>query len=151
MQWLAEAGYEHYEISNFAKPGFRSVHNSSYWQQQKYLGFGPSAHSFDGNARWWNIANNHAYIQSINNGTGAIEREELSQVQKLNEYIMTSLRTMEGLDLSVMNEARGLELRAASKKYIETGLIKLEGNFAKLTNEGKLLADGIAADLFFTK
>ena len=77
--------------------------------------------------------------------------EVLTPVQKLNEYIMTSLRTMEGLDLSVLNAASGLELRAASKKYIENGLIKMEDNFIKLTNEGKLLADGIAADLFFTQ
>jgi len=151
MQWLAGADYEHYEISNFARPGFRSRHNSSYWQQKKYLGYGPSAHSFDGNARWWNIANNNTYIQSINNGRSAFEKEVLTPVQKLNEYIMTSLRTMEGLDLSVLNAASSLELRAASKKYIENGLIKMEDNFIKLTNEGKLLADGIAADLFFTQ
>jgi len=151
MKWLADAGYEHYEISNFAMPGFRSRHNSSYWQQKKYLGFGPSAHSFDGNARWWNIANNNTYIQSINNGISAFEKEVLTPVQKMNEYIMTSLRTMEGLDLAALNATSSLELRAASKKYIESGLIKMEGNFVKLTNEGKLLADGIAANLFFTQ
>jgi oxygen-independent coproporphyrinogen III oxidase len=151
MQWLADAGYEHYEISNFAKPGFRSRHNSSYWQQKKYLGFGPSAHSFDGNARWWNMANNNTYIQSINNGSSAFEKEVLTQVQKLNEYIMTSLRTIEGLDLSIMDEPRSAEVRAASKKYIENGLVIMESGFLKLTNDGKLLADGIAADLFFTQ
>ena len=151
MQWLTEAGYEHYEISNFAKPGFRSRHNSSYWQGKKYMGIGPSAHSFDGNSRWWNIANNNQYIESINKGITPYEKEELTSVQKLNEYIMTSLRTMEGLDLSKLNEAVELELRAASKKYIENELIKMENNFLRLTNEGKLLADGIAADLFFTQ
>ena len=151
MQWLADAGYEHYEISNFAKPGFRSRHNSSYWQRKKYLGFGPSAHSFDGNARWWNIANNNKYIQSITAGASVSEKEVLTPVQKLNEYIMTSLRTIEGLDLSILDEARSRELRAASKKYIDNGLIKTESNFLRLTNEGKLLADGIAADLFFTQ
>ena len=148
MQWLGEAGYEHYEISNFAKPGFRSRHNSSYWQGKKYIGFGPSAHSFDGNTRWWNIANNNIYIDSINKGIIPFEKEELTTTQKLNEYIMISLRTAEGLNLSKIDKAAGLELRAASKKYIETGLIKMENNFLKLTNEGKLLADGIAADLF---
>jgi oxygen-independent coproporphyrinogen III oxidase len=148
MQWLGEAGYEHYEISNFAKPGFRSLHNSSYWQGKKYIGFGPSAHSFDGNARWWNIANNNSYIDSINKGIIPFEKEELTTTQKLNEYIMISLRTAEGLNLSKIDKAASLELRAASKKYIETGLIKMEKDFLKLTNEGKLLADGIAADLF---
>ena len=151
MQWMAGAGYEHYEISNFARPGFRSRHNSSYWQQKKYLGFGPSAHSFDGNARWWNIANNSTYIQSINNGSTAFEKEVLTRVQKLNEYIMTSLRTIEGLDLSIMDEASSAEVRAASKKYIENGLVIMESGFLKLTNDGKLFADGIAADLFFTQ
>ncbi len=150
MQWLGEAGYEHYEISNFAKPGFRSRHNSSYWQGKKYLGLGPSAHSFDGNARWWNIANNNTYIDSINKGIIPFEKEELTATQKLNETIMISLRTVEGLDLSKVSEATSLELQAMSRKYIESGLVKLENNFLRLTREGKLLADGIAAGLFFT-
>ena len=90
-----------------------------------------------------------SYIESINKGIVPFEKEELTAIQKLNEYIMTSLRTMEGLDLSKLSEAMSCELRAASRKYIENGLMKLENNFLKLTNEGKLLADGIAADLFF--
>jgi oxygen-independent coproporphyrinogen III oxidase len=148
MQWLGEAGYEHYEISNFAKPGFRSRHNSSYWQGKKYIGFGPSAHSFDGNARWWNIANNNSYIDSINKGIIPFEKEELTTTQKLNEYIMISLRTAEGLNLSKVDIVASLELQAASKKYIATGFMKMENDFLKLTNEGKLLADGIASALF---
>jgi len=148
MQWLAEAGYEHYEISNFAKPGFRSRHNSSYWQGKKYIGFGPSAHSFDGTSRWWNIAKNNSYIDSVKKGIIPFEKEELTATQKLNEYIMISLRTKEGLNLSRVDKVARLELQAASKKYIETGLIKMEGDFLKLTDEGKLLADGIAAGLF---
>ncbi|MGZ8523199.1 MAG: radical SAM family heme chaperone HemW [Chitinophagaceae bacterium] len=150
MQWLEDAGYEHYEISNFAKPGFRSRHNSSYWQGEKYMGFGPSAHSFDGNARWWNIANNTIYIDSINKGIIPFEKEHLTNTQKLNEFIMISLRTAEGLDLSKINETESNELLATSRKYIENGLMKLEESFLRLTREGKLLADGIAADLFFT-
>ncbi|MGZ8539070.1 MAG: radical SAM family heme chaperone HemW [Chitinophagaceae bacterium] len=150
MQWLEDAGYEHYEISNFAKPGFRSRHNSSYWQGEKYMGFGPSAHSFDGNARWWNIANNTIYIDSINKGIIPFEKEHLTTTQKLNEFIMISLRTAEGLDLSKINETESNELLATSRKYIEKGLMKLEESFLRLTREGKLLADGIAADLFFT-
>ncbi len=150
MQWLEDAGYEHYEISNFAKPGFRSRHNSSYWQGKKYLGFGPSAHSFDGNARWWNIANNNIYIDSIKKGIIPFEKEQLTPTQKLNEFIMISLRTSEGLDLSRINETKSKDLQAASRKYIENGLVKLENNNLRLTQEGKLLADGIASDLFFT-
>ena len=148
MQWMEEAGYEHYEISNFAKPGFRSRHNSSYWQGKKYLGLGPSAHSFDGDSRWWNIANNTVYINSISKGIVPFEKEELTTTQKLNEYIMISLRTIEGLDLSKLSEAERHELRATSRKYIQRGQLKLENNFLRLTREGKLLADGIAADLF---
>ena len=148
MQWLEEAGYEQYEISNFAKPGFRSRHNSSYWSGKNYLGFGPSAHSFDGNARWWNISNNNTYINSISNGTLPFEKEELTATQKLNEYIMISLRTVEGLNLSKLSNTECDELRTKSWKYMERGHLKLENNFLRLTREGKLLADGIAADLF---
>jgi len=148
MEWMGKANYEHYEISNFAKHGFRSRHNSSYWQGKKYLGFGPSAHSFDGNARWWNIANNKSYIEAINRGVIPFEKEELTNTQKLNEYIMISLRTIEGLDLSRVGKEISVTLKATSKKYIENGLLKMENNILRLTNEGRLLADGIAADLF---
>lgn len=149
MDWMAAAGFEHYEISNFAKPGFRSRHNSSYWQGKKYLGLGPSAHSFDGSARWWNIANNNKYIESVSRGELHIEKEILSPVQQLNEYIMISLRTMEGLDLSKLNETEREGLLTGAKKYMERGSIALDNGFLKLTKSGKLLADGIASDLFF--
>ena len=148
MQWLEEAGYEQYEISNFSKPGFRSRHNSSYWQGKKYLGVGPSAHSFDGISRQWNISNNQQYIESLNKGFIPFEKEELTPVQKLNEYIMTSLRTRDGLDLKTMSEAASIKIRAASKKYIDRELMKLNNQHLQLTREGRLFADGIAADLF---
>ena len=148
MQWLEDAGYEHYEISNFAKPGFRSRHNSSYWQGKKYLGLGPSAHSFNGESRQWNISNNNIYIESLEKNEIPFEREILTLSQKANEYIMTSLRTAEGLDLENVSEALSYELRAASKKFIESGKLTLEENRLLLTREGKLFADGIAADLF---
>lgn len=153
MQWLKDAGYEHYEISNFAKPGLRSRHNSSYWQGKTYFGFGPSAHSFDGKTRWWNIANNNNYIQAIQNNILPVEKEVLTTSQKLNEYIMISLRTMEGLDLEKAQEIDpSLNTRdhlvEGSKKYIERGLLEIKGNIIRLTMEGKLVADGIAADLF---
>ena len=148
MGWLENAGYEHYEISNFAKPGFRSRHNSSYWQGKKYLGLGPSAHSFNGESRQWNISNNNNYIESLEKNTNAFEKEILTESQKVNEYIMTSLRTMEGLNLDKVGEAASNELRASSKKFIESGKLTLKENKLILTREGKLFADGIAADLF---
>lgn len=148
MQWLEETGYEHYEISNFAKPGFRSRHNSSYWQGKNYLGIGPSAHSLNGSSRQWNISNNNQYIESIRNGIIPFEKEVLTPTQQLNEYIMTSLRTIEGLDLDKVGEVAGSKLKTAGKRYIESGLMKVEDQFLQLTKEGKLLADGIAAALF---
>lgn len=150
MQWLEEAGYEHYEISNFSKPGFRSRHNSSYWQGKKYLGIGPSAHSYNGISRQWNISNNRQYITSVSNGKIPFEMETLTPVQKLNEYIMTSLRTSEGLYLGRFDQERRKRLIELSEKYTSHRLLKLEDDFLMLTKEGKLLADGIAADLFFT-
>ncbi|HWH62985.1 MAG TPA: coproporphyrinogen-III oxidase family protein, partial [Ginsengibacter sp.] len=152
MQWMKQAGYEHYEISNFAKPGYRSKHNSGYWQGKKYIGIGPSAHSYDGECRRWNIANNALYIQSIKNNIIPFEEEKLTNVDRLNEYIMTSLRTVEGLDLDVIekkistNERNRIE--AAAKKYILNERIFLVNEKLVLSDEGKLFADGIAADLF---
>ncbi|HEY6504839.1 MAG TPA: radical SAM family heme chaperone HemW [Chitinophagaceae bacterium] len=156
MQWMEEAGYEHYEISNYSKPGFRSRHNSSYWstgadgQGKKYLGIGPSAHSFDGNSRQWNIANNAVYIESINKGVVPFEKEILTPVQKLNEYIMTSLRTSEGLNIDEVDQELRSRLIDKTRKYTEGNLMQQMGNVFVLTKEGKLLADGIAAGLFFT-
>ena len=152
MQWLEDAGYEHYEISNFAKPGWRSRHNSSYWQGKNYIGLGPSAHSFNGTERRWNISNNTIYIASLNKGIIPYEKEELTATQKLNEYIMTSLRTIEGINLKVINcepQDTSNVLLNKSKKFIDTGLMKFEKKSLTLTKEGKLLADGITADLFF--
>jgi len=149
MQWMEEEGYEHYEISNFAKPGRRSRHNSSYWEGKKYLGIGPSAHSFNGSSRQWNIANNNIYIDSIKKEVIPYEQEILSRTQQINEYIMTSLRTIEGLDLNRIDDAKRHGLWLASQKFIERGFIVEEKDHLKLTKEGKLLADGIAAELFF--
>ncbi|MCG2614144.1 radical SAM family heme chaperone HemW [Terrimonas sp. NA20] len=160
MTWLADAGFEHYEISNFAKPGFRSRHNSSYWKGKPYFGFGPSAHSFDGESRWWNIANNTTYIRSIEQGAIPYEKEVLTPVQQVNEMIMISLRTLEGLDTSrLIQQIKGIAqdeilrmkqtILEESARYISNGLMVREGDWLRLTYEGKLLADGIAADLFF--
>ena len=153
MDWLKTAGFEHYEISNFAKPGFRSRHNSSYWGRKKYLGLGPSAHSYNQRSRQWNVANNALYVQSLIQDKIPFEEESLTPVQHLNEYIMTSLRTMEGLDLDLIENSFGKNtgtlLREAAGKFIKTGRLSFNKRFFQLTKEGKLFADGIAADLFF--
>ncbi len=153
MNWMGQAGYEHYEISNYAKPGMRSRHNSSYWLGATYFGFGPSAHSFDGGNRRWNIANNAMYIQSLKNGIIPFEEEILTPVQHLNEYIMTALRTMEGLDLELIDarsgEQHSKQLLKASEKWEAGGKLNTGNGRIILTNAGKLFADGIAADLFF--
>jgi len=152
MQWMKNAGYEHYEISNFAKQGYRSRHNSSYWQGKKYIGIGPSAHSYDGKVRKWNVANNALYIQSIKNNIIPLEEEKLTDAERLNEYIMTSLRTMEGLDLKIIEENFSLQERKRIEneiaKYINQKKIILNKEKIILTDEGKLFADGIASDLF---
>jgi oxygen-independent coproporphyrinogen III oxidase len=152
MQWLREYGYEHYEVSNFAKPGFRSRHNSSYWQGKKYLGIGPSAHSYDGVIRKWNVANNKKYITAIEKGIVESETEALNETQKLNEYIMISLRTKEGLDLEKVKTEWGSERAKKIEDELfngkKHGLITIQQNKVQLTDEGMLRADGIAADLF---
>ncbi|MCP9751731.1 radical SAM family heme chaperone HemW [Ferruginibacter sp. HRS2-29] len=150
---MQQAGYEQYEISNFAKPGFRSRHNSSYWQGKPYYGFGPAAHSFDGNnTRRWNVANNALYIQSLSKDILPFEAETLTDTQRLNEYIMTSLRTSEGLDLKRVREEFGEKhssrISVQSIDFIRQQHMILSNECLILTNEGKFLADGIASDLF---
>ena len=152
MEWMKAAGYEHYEISNFAKPGMHSKHNSSYWEGKLYYGFGPSAHSFNGKARRWNVANNSLYIGSLQKDIIPYEEELLSPVQHLNEYIMTALRTAAGIDLDKLAKDFGADsatqIKADARKFITTGKLSVEGTFLRLSDEGKLFADGIAADLF---
>jgi oxygen-independent coproporphyrinogen-3 oxidase len=152
MQWLRASGYEHYEVSNFAKPGYRSHHNSSYWKGDKYLGVGPSAHSFNGYTRQWNIANNQQYISSISAGILPIEMEVLTQTDKLNEYIMISLRTREGMDLDFIEKKWGADKVTVINKQLQTyfrnGLLSQNGSIVQLTDEGFLKADGIAGNLF---
>ena len=153
MNQMEQAGYEHYEISNFSKPGRRSKHNSSYWQGKKYYGFGPAAHSYDGIKRKWNVSNNALYIQSLKKNSIPSEEETLTSTQSINEYIMTSLRTIEGLDLEKINSLFGTnhvnQLLNASNIYIQSEKIIHQNNRLILTKQGKLFADGIAADLFF--
>jgi oxygen-independent coproporphyrinogen III oxidase len=138
MEWLKAAGYEH---------------NSSYWSGSSYYGFGPSAHSFDGKSRRWNIANNAVYLLKLQQNTIPFEEEVLTPTQRLNEYIMTSLRTAEGLDMRYVNKVFGEDktrlLQMGSNKWETAGKLKTVNEKLLLTNEGKLFADGIAADLFF--
>lgn len=152
MGSLQTAGYEQYEISNYALNGMYSRHNSAYWQGKSYLGLGPSAHSFNGNIRQWNISNNALYIQSLQNGTIPFELEQLTPIQKLNEWIMTSLRLSKGLPLSHKEGLTPLivdKIKTVSRKFIERKLLVEKADSLILTTEGKLFADGIAAELFF--
>jgi oxygen-independent coproporphyrinogen-3 oxidase len=156
-----ENGFEHYEISNFAKEGCRSQHNSIYWQDVKYLGLGPSAHSYDGNSRQWNVSNLTKYIQFVNADIDTdadtdmgcyYEKEILSKEDKYNEYVMTSLRTSWGCDIEKIERDYGKsythDFLKNIKKYLDSGIMLMKGNNFILTDEGMLFADGIAADLF---
>ena len=152
MKALCKAGYEHYEISNFAKPGFRSKHNSSYWQSKKYLGIGPSAHSYNGKVRAWNKSNNSIYINSLKQNIIPFEKEILAKSQKINEYVMTSLRTIEGLDLNFIENNFSTQERNRIENLLKEK-VKEESYFIKnnkiiLTDSGKLFADAIAVELF---
>ena len=154
MDILAKAGYEQYEISNFSRPGYISQHNSSYWRQSHYLGIGPGAHSFDGVSRQFNIRNNALYIRSLREGNSVFEREVLSQGNKINEYILTTLRTVWGCDLHFLKHSLNDDLILRRGEYvhqiIQQGLIYVEQETLRLTRKGKLLADKIAEDLMVT-
>ena len=150
---LTSAGFEHYEISNFAMPGARSKHNSNYWNQVPYLGLGPAAHSFNGDQRQWNIANNSLYFQSIKNKLVPFELENLSLDQKFNEYMMISLRKSEGFSTHYIKTHFGEKYEAyvmsTSPKYIALGQLKPTEKGYTLTKEAKFFADGIASDFFW--
>ena len=153
LDMMAAEEYEQYEISNFAKEGFRSCHNSSYWQGKAYYGFGPAAHSFNGHdRRRWNISNNSLYLQSVEKNIIPYEEEILTDVQRLNEYVMTSLRTAEGLNINNVRfnfgEANAKRIAGGAEKFIKRGKVLFTGSSLILTEEGKFFADGIAADLF---
>ncbi|MBK9014344.1 MAG: radical SAM family heme chaperone HemW [Saprospiraceae bacterium] len=149
MEKTAQAGYEHYEISNLALPGHYSRHNTSYWRGKKYLGIGPSAHSFNGVSRQWNVANNAAYIRSLQAGELSFEMEVLTPMQRYNEYVMTGLRTKWGCNLLKI-KVLGFEGHFAegAKSFLVDGSMEREGDVFRLTQAGRFLADGIAAELF---
>jgi putative oxygen-independent coproporphyrinogen III oxidase len=144
------AGYIQYEISNFGKPGYFSIHNSNYWKQVNYLGLGPSAHSFNGYSRQWNLRDLKGYIKNVNSGKEFFEREELDAKARFNEYIMTSLRTMWGMDLDYIEttfEKEGYDYVVnLSGKFKNYGLMKQENNSLILTNQGKMISDNIISE-----
>ncbi|MCZ2084939.1 MAG: radical SAM family heme chaperone HemW [Flavobacteriales bacterium] len=151
--FLKDNGFDHYEISNFGKPGFHSKHNSAYWKYQEYLGIGPSAHSYNGrNERSWNVANNQLYINSLNKNVLPKETEILSEKDQFNEMLMIGLRTIWGVDLSSLKEKFSTELLEYFQKEIKTkledGLLKVENNHLTIPEKHWFLADGIASDLF---
>ncbi len=152
MDMMQAAGYEQYEISNFCRPGFHSRHNTSYWQQVPYLGIGPSAHSYDGESRQFNVSNNSLYRKAIESNTVPFEREVLTRENRINEYLFTTLRTVWGCDLEKIKVNFEFDVFQENKTYLTTlqekSLISLENNRLILTRSGKLLADQIAADLF---
>jgi oxygen-independent coproporphyrinogen III oxidase len=145
------AGFVHYEISNFGKPGYFSIHNSNYWKQINYLGLGPSAHSFNGYSRQWNIRDVKKYVKAVNSGALLFEREELDKKTRFNEYIMTSLRTMWGIDLDYVERTFDKEgydyVVNLSGKLIDYGLMKQENKTLVLTNQGKMISDNIISEL----
>ena len=150
IQKAESAGFIHYEISNFGKPGYFSIHNSNYWKQVNYLGLGPSAHSFNGYSRQWNVRNLKGYIKAVNSGKQYFESEELDTRTRFNEYMMTSLRTMWGIDLEYvekMFEKEGYDyVMNLSGKFKNYGLMKQEKNSLILTNQGKLISDNIISE-----
>lgn len=152
MAAAAERGYEHYEISNFALPGRYARHNSSYWSGEPYLGVGPSAHSFDGRSRQWNVANNALYIKALAENRIPFEMEILTAAQRYNEYVMTSLRTMWGTDIEKIQQWGGqfaAYFERAAQPFLDQGTMERTGDKYRLTPAGKFLADGIAAELFW--
>lgn len=154
MAQLEEAGYQHYEISNFARPGFESKHNMSYWQGSHYLGLGPSAHSFNGVSRQWNVANNTIYIRGLAEGKLIFEREKLSTIDRFHDYLLTRIRTSVGIKhstiITVFGQQFSTHIRKVAKPFIKSGLlVELEDEDTLiLSNKGKLMADHITRDMF---
>ncbi|WP_279136642.1 radical SAM family heme chaperone HemW [Parabacteroides johnsonii] len=150
---LAEAGYLHYEISNFARPGYFSQHNSSYWTGKKYIGIGPSAHSYDGESRQWNISSLPHYLEGIRTGIPNIEIEKLDINTKYNDFIITGLRTMWGIRTANIREQFGEEKQAYLERqaatYLHQGLLIYENDTLTLSKEGIFISDGIMSDLLW--
>ncbi|WP_343909596.1 radical SAM family heme chaperone HemW [Aquimarina litoralis] len=149
---MEQAGFEYYEFSNFGKQGYFSKNNTAYWQGKHYLGIGPSAHSYNGNERSWNINNNTKYIKALQENELPKEVEKLTTTDKYNEYVMTGLRTIWGVSLKKVENTFGITykeyLLKQAKKHIEEHLLFLDDDTLSVTKKGKFLSDGIASDLF---
>lgn len=150
VETSSENGIEQYEISNFSKPGFESRHNSNYWKGVQYLGIGPSAHSFQGKSRQWNVANNARYMKNVEEGTAYFEIEVLSSADRFNELILTGLRTIYGVALSQLSEIQAVPIGFQSniEQFISKGWMEENDGRIFLTREGRLRADFIASELF---
>ena len=153
VETLENNGFVHYELSNFGKENYFSQNNSAYWLGKKYLGIGPSAHSYDGVSRSWNVSNNALYLKAIQNEELPSEIEKLTLEDRYNEYIMTGLRTIWGVSLVRIEQEFGIEflnyLKQQSQKFIDDGLLSITDDLLKPTLKGKFLTDGIASDLFY--
>ncbi|MGB5981191.1 MAG: radical SAM family heme chaperone HemW [Nonlabens sp.] len=152
LDMMGKNGYENYEFSNFGKPGFFSKNNTAYWTGKSYIGIGPSAHSYDGKRRGWNINNNVKYMKSIESGELPMEMEVLSTVDRYNEYIMTGLRTVYGVSLEKVSTEFGESFKTylldQAETYLKDHLLFLDGDTLQVTRKGKFLSDGIASELF---
>jgi oxygen-independent coproporphyrinogen-3 oxidase len=150
---LTTAGYQHYEISNFCLPGLHSRHNSSYWTGKKYLGCGPSAHSFDGSSRQWNVASLEKYIRGIQADKPDFEIEELDLYTRYNDFVITSIRTCWGMSLSRLRSEYGEELYRyclrMAKPHLDEGVLEISDDVLKLTRKGIFISDGIMSDLLY--
>ena len=153
IERLTKAGYQHYEISNFCLPGLHSRHNSSYWTGKKYLGCGPSAHSFDGTSRQWNVSSLEQYLKGIHTSQPDFEIEELDLYTRYNDFVITSIRTCWGMPLSQLRTNYGETLYnyclRMAKPHIQQGVLEIKEDTLKLTSEGIFISDGIMSDLLW--
>jgi len=153
VETLTSNGFEHYEFSNYGKPGYHSQNNMAYWLGKPYLGIGPSAHGFDGKTRNWNISNNNLYIKAIEAGNIPQQSEELSRTDSYNEFVMTRLRTKFGVSTDDIQQKFGEKYRShflkESEKFLKDGLMEEKNDTFHITSKGKFLSDGIAAELFY--
>ena len=154
-EYLKKASFNHYEISNYSKQGYKAIHNSSYWDSTPYIGIGPSAHSFDGKSRQWNISGNIRYMEALERGESYFEKEELNQIDRYNEYVMTSLRRDNGVSLGKIREVWGEEIEAyfekESKKFIDNGLLVKKEDSVMIESQNFLLSDSVITDLMIIK
>ena len=147
MDVLAANGYEHYEISNFAKPGRRSLHNSSYWQDKPYIGIGAAAHSYGNGIRSWNVSDIRKYMESIAEGILPAESEVIDDTTHYNDIITTALRTKEGINIDELPDTQRQYILSAADRHIAGELLQLHGNMLSLTRKGLFISDSIMADL----